>query len=100
MRAKKLYNLDNSCLTKIHNEQNLFYYMTVSRKTAHRDMLHGNSVCLIINSHMSKAKLQKALTISAGADPGFHPRWDVKLWAWKYILPVFLQYLKTQTLKT
>ena len=49
--------------------------MTVSRKMAKYNMLHGNSVCLIIAIIMSKAKqLQKALTISAGADPGFHPR--------------------------
>ena len=73
--------------------------MTVSRKIAHHNMLHGNSVCLII-AICQKQKLHKALTISAGADPGFHPRGDVKLWAWKYILTVFLQYLKTQTLKT
>ena len=94
MRAKKFYNPDNSCLIKIHNEQNFFLlYMTVSRKTANHNMLHGNCVCLIV-------AIAKALTISAGADPGFHPRGDVKLWAWKYTLTVFLQYLKTQTLKT
>ena len=72
--------------------------MTVPRKTAHHNILHGNSVCLII-AICQKKKLQKALTISAGADPGFHPRGDVKLWAWKYILTVFFAIFENTDVK-
>ena len=64
--------------------------MTVSRKTANHNMLHGNIVCLII-AKCQKQKLQKALTGSLqGQIQDFIQGGDVRLWAWKYILTVFL----------
>ena len=71
--------------------------MTVSGKMAHHNMLHGNSVCLII-AICQKKNLEKALTGSLqGQIQDFIQVGGCKVyWAWKYIL--FLQYLKRQNI--